>query len=285
MSGEFYRSLGLEVSGSKNDRTALAVLDFYPKTQRLILVDIQPKIVGVEDMSADEALVRAVEEALGEAPHLTGLSIHGPLSLPPVLRQAVKEGKPQPFSEKSRDAEILWMNELWKRLKPKPRPFAPYLERPAELHMRYVCKEKFPVAEAMGANLAPIAARLQFLKPHLPEPQNEVYPRATLARVVASLGLPKTIARDYSDLERGVYTREQFFTYLGKKIPQLFIYEKDLEQMVVNLSAFNAFLCALTQHLIFAEQCETPSKNFPKSAGWIHFPRSAIDWNRVFSPS
>jgi hypothetical protein len=283
MAKDFYRSLGLETSGAKNDRTALAILDHYPQTGRLILVDIESKIVGVEDLSADEVLISSIKEATEPAPQFTGMGIHGPLTLPPAFRDCLKESGPLPFSNKSNNPEIVWMNELWVRSQPKPRPFCPYLERPIELYMRYMLKERFQVSEALGSNFAPITARLQFLKEHMPGPQHEIFPRATLSRVLASLGLPKTLIRDYSDLEKGVYTRELIFSHLSKKIPQLFLYEKDIEVMVLHMNCFNAFLCALTQHLIFKKQTESPPKNFPKTAGWIHFPKAAIQWSEVFA--
>lgn len=282
MATEFYRSLGLEVTGPKNDRTSIAVLDFYPKTERLILVDLEIQLSGFDDTTSDEMVVKTFDSFIKEAPSYTGCGVHAPLTLPPLLQAAIANDEAQPFALKNKNAEIVWMIELWKRLRPRPRPFVPYLERAAELYLRYMTREKFQVSEAMGANLAPISARIQFLKNHLPGPLHEVHPRATLSRVISSLGMPKTLIRDFTDLERGIYTREQIFVQLSKKIPQLFIYEKDLELMVLNINCFNAFLCALMQHLIFKEQQELAPKNFPKAAGWIHLPKTAINWNTVF---
>jgi hypothetical protein len=175
------------------------------------------------------------------------------------------------------------MNEFWSKLKKRPRPFLPYLQRAAELWLRYATPEEFLIPDALGSNAAPLAARLYFLRPHLPEPIYEVFPRATVSRIVSSLGLPKTLSRDYSDLERGLYTREQFFAQLGKKLPQIFIYEKDLETLILHLSAFHAFIDALTQHLIRTHQVEVPPKHFPRNATWIYIPKLHIDWNQVFA--
>ena len=279
MSGEFHRALGLELSGAKNDRTALVSLDFYPKTKRLILSDLESKITGVDEISADETLVELISAQVESAPHFSGIGVHGPTSLPPYL-----ETKDARFPQKSSHPQVRWMNETWKKLRPRPRPFVPYLQRPAEIWLRYFTPEKFQMPDALGSNSAPLAARLHFLSQHLPEPVCEVFPKATLSRVISSLGLAKSIVRDHADLERGISTREQFFTQLVKKIPQIFIYEKDLDFMILNINAFYAFLAALTQHLLFRRQCESPPKSFPKSATWVYLPTQNIQWETVFAP-
>jgi len=255
MLGEFQRSLGLELSGPKNDRSALAVLDYYPRTRRMVLVDIKTIEKASHVENSDQILVQNIDSSLEKCRHFTGLSIHGPLSLPPYFQMS-SAGK-KSLAYKTKDPEVRWMQSTWEELKPRPKVFLPYLQRP-------------------------LAARLLFLKPHLPKKIFEVFPRATLTRVVSSLGLPKTLARDYSDLEKGLSTREHFFEHFIKKFPQIFIYEKDLDSMILHLNHFNAFLSSLTQHLIFTKQFEPAPRKFPKTGAWIYIPHSHVAWDKVF---
>jgi hypothetical protein len=269
MLGDFQRSLGLEIAGAKNDRTALAVVDFYPKTRRLVVSDVEPKLKGHHIVSADEALLDSVAESHKTAGVFTGIGIHGPISLPPAFMQ-------------KRDSEIRWMNDTWKRIKPHPRPFVPYLQRSAEIWLRYLTPEKFLISDGMGSNSAPHTARLQFLTPQLPGPLHEVFPRATMSRLISSLGLPKALTRNYTDFDKGLSAREDFFEAIGKKLPQVFIYERDLDKMITSINCFNAFLCALTQHLIYRKQCEVAPRGFPRGAAWIHIPRPDVHWDQAF---
>ena len=94
--------------------------------------------------------------------------------------------------------------------------------------------------------------------------------------------MSKAIQRDYLDVEKGLRTRELFFESLSAKLPQLFIYDKDLETMILNISAFNAFLNGFMQHLVYKNQFEQAPKNFPHKASWIHIPKRTIKWDEVF---
>lgn len=288
MLGQFLRSLGLELSGAKQDRSAVATMDFYPTTNRLILVDIEVLHTPPEsEASADAYLIESIERLIAEAPQFTGIAVHAPLTLPPMLYTCLQKdgesGAKVPHAEASSDPQVRWMLQTWKSLNPQPRPFVPYLQRPAEIWLRYVCTEKFDIPEGLGANTAPFAARMQFLQHHLPKPLNEVFPKATLSRLISSLGMPKNLVRLYRDIDRGLHTREAFFEQLTKRLPQLFIYERDLEKMIVHLNCFHAFLSALTQHLWVKKQTERPPRGFPRGAAWIHIPVAGIDWPAVFS--
>lgn len=275
MRGEFYRSLGLEPSGPKSHRTSLAVLDYHPKTRRLILVDVESRIQGFDEVSADESLLESIQLSLSSAEHITGIGVHGPLSLPPGFLTGGRNAT-------TSNSGTRWLEETWTKIQPRPRPLVPYLQRPCEVWLRYFTPEKFQVPEALGSNAAPITARLQFLKNRLPGPAHEVYPKATFSRICRSLGMSKAIQRDYLDLERGTRTRELFFDSFVKKLPQVFIYDKDLETMILSISAFNGFLNAFMQHLIYKKVFEAPPKSFPKGSTWIYYPKSVIRWEDVF---
>lgn len=270
----YLRSMGLELTGVRNDRTSLAVLDFFPESQRLVLSALESQFGRKKKSDPDQALVETLLFKTRGCAHFTGLAVHGPTSLPPSFG---------PLPTKDSAAQLKWLHRVWSELKKKPPPFLPYMQRPAEIYLRHLSPEKFQISDALGANAAPITARICYLAPKLPGPLLEVYPKATLSRVVSSLGLPKSIVRDYLDLNRGLSTRENFFNLLCKKIPQLFLYERDTENLILNISAFYSFLSALNQHLYFMGQCEKPPRHFPSGATWIALPSLPIDWERALS--
>lgn len=279
MTGEFHRSIGVELGGTRTDRTAVAHLDWFPRLRKVILVDIETPLTGHDDTSSDETLIASLAEAVKRAHKGAGLGLHAPLSLPPYFST---DGKKRPLGVTGPDPEVRWMRAVWQRLRPRPKPFVPYLQRPAEIWLRHLTPEKFIVPDALGSNWAPLAARAQFLKPHWPAPALEVFPRAALHRFVSALGLPKNIIRYYTDVERGPEYRDLFLTGFTEALPQVFIYEKDLENMVLHMNCFNAFLAAFTQHLASRGECEAPPKGYPKKAGWIHIPSKNPDWSKVF---
>lgn len=272
MAGEFQRSLGLELGGSRNDRTAIAVLDFSPRTHKLILNEIDSDHSGHQDISSDELLIKNLKRFADEAQKLSGIGVHAPTSLPPLFDPANPNRR-----------EHLWMQRQWAKLRPRPKPFVPYLQRPSEVWMRYFTPEKFLMPDGMGSNVAPLAARFRYLATSMPQPIHEVYPRATLSRIVSSLGMPKNFLKAYTDLEKGVAARESFFNSLLKKLPQIFIYEYDLELMILNLNCFHAFLAALTQHIVSRGEFEPRPKGYPKDSAWIHIPKADLDWTQVFA--
>jgi len=273
MNRDFRRTLGLELAGGKSSRSAVAVLDHFPKSRRLILSElIHSKLAPEGDATADDLLVSSLRDLHKQAKTFAGLAVHGPLSLPPGLKDPARAAS---------DPEVRWMTKLWESLDPKPRPFASYLQRPAEVWLRHKTSEKFLVTDALGSNAAPLAARLHFHMRHLPKPLFEVLPRASFIRIVKSLGLPKNLAVRYTDLDKGLSAREEFFSELLKRVPQLFIYDGDLESLVLHVNHFHAFISALTGHLAALGLTEAPPRGYPKSAGWIHVPRSDTDWQTV----
>lgn len=283
MSKKFHRCVGLELAGAKSRRSSLVVLDYYPDKSRLVLTDVQEGLredTGAELLSPDELLIAKLTEIKKAASHFAGLGVHGPLSFPTALDAA--QGKKIALGLKTKDPESQWLFETWQKLDPQPRPFVPYLQRPCEVWLRYCTQEKFLVSEAFGANAAPLAARLRVLKPYLPQPIYESVPRAIMSRVTHSLGMPKWIAAQYSDVEKGVKSREEFLAQWLKRFPQVFIYDHDHDSLVTHLACFNAFLSALNQFLHLKEYCENPPRTFPKRAAWIPIPRTVIPWEKLF---
>ncbi len=277
---ESQRSIGLELPGGKGGRTIVAVLDVYPKSRKLILSELLPsKTQRRMDLSQDEVLVTELRQLAADCAEFRGLGVSGPLSLPVGFLDGPKSEREV---GRAADAESRWMHKTWESLRPKPRAFAPYLQRACEVWLRYLTPEKFLSTDALGANAAPLTARLQHLKHVLPEPRFEVHPRASVLRIAKSLTMPKTIPAQYTDLEKGVAAREAFFTHVNKRLPQLFLYDHDLEAMILHLNHFHAFVSALTVHLAALELTEKPPRGFPKTSAWIHVPRTDTDWNAIF---
>ncbi|HVJ63916.1 MAG TPA: hypothetical protein VM901_01535 [Bdellovibrionota bacterium] len=277
MESLFYRSLGLELSGPRTQRTTIAVIDHYPQSQRLVLRDLVTPEVGSDD--PDQAIKVGMEALAHDQRHYTGCAVHAPLSLPPAL-EAKK--KILSSSQVAKNPEVKWMDEMWKKIKDRPGPFVPYLHRPAEVWLRYKAVERFGDVMSFATTGAALAARMQYLQHQLPGPLNEVFPRAVLKRLAESLGIRNFVHKKYSDLEHGITAREEFLIQLGMKMPQLFLYDKDVEKMILGVNFFNAFLCALMQHLIYRGEFEDRPKGYPSAATWIYIPRIHTNWDKVF---
>jgi hypothetical protein len=53
----------------------------------------------------------------------------------------------------------------------------------------------------------------------------------------------------------------------------IFLYQQDIQKLIDNSDAFDAFLCGLTAYLLDLGKCEPRPKNFPKTESWIAIPR------------
>jgi hypothetical protein len=277
------RNQGLELSGWRSSQSALCTLDHHVSSKRLVLRDLRILEPSNDNTSADEALLQMLRDThtLPKA-SFKNLVVQAPLSIPPGLRLALKSGKKpsQPF--RYSDPELKWMRALWSRVKPRPHSILPYLQRPAELHLRHATPEKFQIPDAFGANVAPLAARMLYLKPYLPKATAESWAKAALQRLVVALGMPKTLFRDYASLEEGASTRAFVLEELNKKLPQLFVYEKDEELLIGNLAAFHAFVLALVGHWKQQQLTEDPPKGFPKESSWIYLPKRSVSLQDIF---
>jgi hypothetical protein len=269
----FRRIIGLEVAGPHAERSAIVVLDEYPAGARLVISQVLSGLGSFGDKSSDSHLCDVLAELSQSVDGGTfvGLVTQAPLTLPPFFK-----------SPEERLIEERWLSDVWKRSKPKPRAFLPYLNRPLDIWMRHFTPERFQVPEAMGANFAPLAARLQALKPKLPHPLHECFPRASLARIVSGAGLNRFWTKLYTDVEKGLPVRDEFLQRLMKLCPQIFAYEGDLETLAVDLPSFQAFLSALSLFLHDKGHCDPKPEQFPESASWLLLPRQKIRWDELY---
>jgi hypothetical protein len=272
-SQDFKRMMGLELAGPHSQRTALSVLDFYPQTSRIVLSHLHITLGSTAEQSSDGHLIELLHKHRNEVSEnsFVGLCLQAPLSLPPFFKK-----------DSEKKIEEKWLSDLWNKTKPKPRSFLPYLNRPLDVWLRYFTPEKFQVPEALGANLAPLTARVQALKEKLPAPLFECHPRASMTRITHAASFNKHWAKLYTDTEKGLRTRNDFLTRFFQSYPQIFIYEGDKENLIVDLPAFQSFISAFSLFLNYRNMCDPKPESFPASASWTLLPRQEIRWQELF---
>jgi hypothetical protein len=289
------RYLGLELSGAKNAKTNIAVLEYYPKEKKVFLLDIHSGIGADTHGSSDDALIESIlDHADGKAGVKMGVS--APLTLPPCLTCTKKACSSQRACALP---EVKWMKTFFqkhsgsrskrpvsKKITKQKDFFTAYTQRPVELWLRWEVlnhlpeKVRFELDETLGGNRAPLTARMHYLKKMLQketciEAMVEVLPKLTVALLMPSLKLTYRHLRLYRSLEEGVSARQ---TILERMCDQLglFIYDRDLKKLTTNLNAFDAFLCAYTTLLKDRGECMNAPKGFPVDSGWVSYPKSPL---------
>ncbi len=270
------RYLGLELAGAKNQKTALAALEFYPQEQKIFLLDIFEKIMKHEDQTSDEALLDLVAEFKPITAELTTrvpMGVNVPLDLPPCIGCTRKTC---PLPQKCTVPTVKWMRETAKKAQ-KKKEFTPYTQRPVELWIRHHVLPELPAAhafeidETLGGNKGPLTARMHFLKRHLHGIRLlETWPKLTISVLGFELGLSKRTLSSYRKLEEGAYAREEILETLVHQ-KGVFIYERDIQKLSHSLACFDAFICAYTALLADTHQCaKTPKASL---GSWVHYPR------------
>ncbi len=268
-----HRFAGISLGGGKTDRTAIAVLEYFPQQKRLFLRSLREKIKAEGEVSADAQIHDVLTEA---EPGLEAIAFDVPLKLPVCIPCKLK----CPGYEKCSTKELKWMWEHYRKRAKTKRPhklFTPYTERCAEMYVASELEEPFHPGHALGANAAPLVARAHFISRRLEIPALEFYPKLSVWRIGRNLKINKTQLRYHRHSVDGDEAR---LSILKSLVDQeiAFIYQQDLRTMVENNSAFEAFIGALTAFLKFRGQTEKPPVGFPKSEGWIEFPKEAIHW-------
>lgn len=277
------RYLGLELAGAKNQKTALSVLEYYPREQKIFLLDVYDKISGHDQQTGDEALLETIHEATSHESHRVAmLGVNVPIELPPCIGCVIKACA---HSGKCPVPSVKWMYELTKKasededLDMNIREITPYTQRPFEIWARYqilplLQKEfRFEIDESLGGNRAPLTARMHYLKRHLSDlPIVEVWPKLTVSSMAQSLGLPKRNIVNYRKPEEGYAARAELLDAIAMK-KGVFIYERDLKKLAQSVTAFDSFICAYTALLSDRDLTVKPPKGFPKGSSWIaYFP-------------
>jgi hypothetical protein len=272
------RYLGLELSGAKNQKTALAVLEFFVKEEKIFLLDVFDKIAPLEDENSDEALLGLIRE---ENQGVATLAVNVPLTLPPCITCDRKQCSSSKGWKECASPDVRWMKRFCRqttRGKNKTPIFTAYTQRPIELWIRYKVlpelpeESQFEVDETLGGNRAPLTARMHYLKKFLNEyPLIEVWPKLSVAMLCHHLGLPSRVASSYRHLDQGAHFREEILASFIENY-DIFIYERDLRKLSISLTAFDAFICALTALLYDQGECVKIPKGFPAESGWVQYP-------------
>lgn len=272
---EFHRFAGVSLGGGKTDRTAVAVVEYYPQQKRIFLRSIRERIKAEGDESADLHLHQILTDADTK---FEIIAFDAPLQLPKCMRCELK----CPGYERCKVTEIRWMWDWHRKRGKQKKPnkiFTPYTERCAEMYISAALEEPFFPSHALGANAAPLAARAHFIRRRLAKKQAvmEVYPRLSLWRIGRALKVAKNHLRYHKHPVDGDEARLAILkAIVDAEIT--FIYQQDLRLLVENNTAFEAFICALTAHLKFRGQTETPPTGYPRGEAWIEFPGDEIIW-------
>jgi hypothetical protein len=270
--------LGLDLAGAKNERTALASIEFYPKERKIFLLDIYDRIVPKDDQTSDEALLEILNELKGG---VAKLGVNVPLSLPPCVT-CTRSHCPMPTH--CTVPAVKYMRNLVKKasksstLRDRVRPFTPYTQRPIELFTRYQLLPNlkgpgFEIDEALGGNKAPLTMRMGFLRRHLKDlTLVEVWPKYSVLALAGQAGVQKRLLSSYRHLEEGLQARTEILEALAEA-GDIFIYDRDLKKLAHSLASFDAFICAYTALLSDQDLCEKIPAGYPASSGWSEFPK------------
>lgn len=246
MSAKSQRYLGLQLGGSR--RTAVVCLDYFPAQGKVFLVENKARLHGTNEETADELLLRTVN---GLGPDAIG--VDAPLTFPPCL---ICEEASCPGAQACPKESVRWMREEserrhWSKAKMPP----PYTHRPVDLLMRGRWQDDsplpVPVEEAFGSGRAPLTARMSYLRRRFTTQKFlEVSPRFALMGIADWYDISVRELRRCRDLEYGAENRFTILNKIAEKsdipdLPHIFLYMTDVVSIAKDLSAFDAFLCAV----------------------------------------
>lgn len=276
-SPRFHRFIGVALGGGKTDKTCISVIDYYPVQRKIFLSRLFDKIKTEGENSADAQVIRLITQC---PPPVESVAFDVPLQLPICLTCPHRCPTRCPGYEECQEPEILWMWKHYRaqvKKKSPPRLFTPYTERCVEQYLQTELEEPFHLSHALGANLAPLTARAQYLIRRLDLPVVEVFPKLSLWRIGNTLGLAKSHLRFHRHWEGGQSSRQ---TILNKMMDKnlAFIYDQDVKVLTESPQAFDAFVCALTGLLSFLGHCESRPKGFPRKESWIEIPKKIFPW-------
>lgn len=221
-----------------------------------------------DEVSNDATLITSIKE-LGVP--LRMVAFDAPLTLP----QCVPCRKECPGTSKCKEPHISWFWEHFRSSKKEKRTtrlFTPYTQRPVEAYLNNQLEEAFHPSDALGANTAPLTARMNFLLRHLKEIDCvEVFPKLSLWRIGRALKITKRHLRFHKHSVEGDKSRLVLLNTLSEN-GILFLYHADLVRLVAHGNAFDSLICALTAFLKHRNLTEPRPSGFPINEAWIEFP-------------
>lgn len=269
------------MSGGKQDKACLSVIEFYPKYKKLFLTKVYDRIKIDENHSADQKIIDIISTYGSKVDYII---FDSPLNMPVCISCELK----CPGYEVCNEPHINWMRDknlkINKNKKPK-KNFSPYTQRCVEMYVSSEIEETFHMHHALGSNLAPLTARTHFLSKRLRDSVSqyncvEAYVPLALWRIGRSLDVMKRHLRFHKHSVGGEDSRRAILKVLSEH-NFAFVYEQDLKLMIANNHAFESFICALTGFLKFIKQTEARPEDIPVTESWIEIPVKSIDWNGV----
>lgn len=273
------RFLGLDLAGAKNTKTTLAILESYPNERKIFLLDVHEQLGAEESENPDRALIERIHASI---PAKATLGTSAPLTLPPAIGCSCRKCGPGQCKSPASRWTLAYLKKVAARSKsqdlPKLRIFTPYTQRPLEVWARYEilplvsARASIEIDETLGANKAPLAMRMIYLRKFLKNVECvEIWPKLTAWSLGKWLHLPARTVSGMRTLDEGVHAREEFLEALAKK-ENLFLYDKDARKLIHSLAAFDAFLCAYTALLCKSGRTLPHPKGFPVQSGWVEVP-------------
>lgn len=268
--------MGISLAGGKTDKACLAVIEYFPKFQKVFLSRVFDKIKNEENISSDLKIHEIIQQYRGE---IESIALDVPWELPLCLKCQLK----CPGYENCHEPHIQWMwssFRKWKEKKKALKLFTPYTERCCEILVSRELEEPFVVSHALGANTAPLFARAKFILNRMKVTSIECNPRLSIWRIGRALQVNKSQLRQYKHSASGDESRKILLTALSEK-NVAFVYDQDFKLMIQNSHAFEAFICAFTAFLKYRRLTEERPVGFPKEEAWIEFPIENIDWKKL----
>ncbi|MBC7464630.1 MAG: DUF429 domain-containing protein [Bdellovibrio sp.] len=270
---DIIRFLGVSLAGGKSDKACVALIEYYPKNQKIFLSRLYEKIKSEERISADLKIHELIEQ---NKDTLEYVAFDVPWRLPSCITCQL----PCPGYEVCKEPHITWMWSHFETKNKKKKPkkiFTPYTQRATEMYMATELEETFMLHNALGSNTAPLLARANFITKRMPPQLKciEVYPKLTLWRIGRTLDVMKSHLRHHRAAFGGDESRRLFLHAMSER-NLTFIYHQDMKQMIENSHAFDAFMCALTGFLKYKGLTEKKPVDFPPYEDWIEFPKASI---------
>lgn len=263
-----HRFIGVSLSGGKADKACVAVLEYFPEHKKIFLARLFEKVKTEDGISADLKIHEIITQ-YGE--NVESVAFDVPLTLPSCVACRLA----CPGYEACSVEEIKWLRDFDQQINRDRKPkkmFTPYTQRCVETYIAHALEEPFDIHHTLGSNMAPLAARAQFIRRRLDLNCIEVFPKLTVWRLGTKLKVPKSHLRFHKHLVGGDESRKVFLQHLSER-EGVFIYQQDMKSMVENNHAFESLICAYTGFLKFMNQTESRPEGFPKREAWIEFPR------------
>ena len=262
------RFLGVHLSGGKNDKTALAVIEYFPSHDKLFLSHLHEKIRTEKDISADLFLHELLS---GTYQSVKTIAVDAPVSLPLCVTCELE----CPGFENCAEPHITWMWKAYRKIKKKKKSlklFTPYTQRCAEFALQSEIDPPFTIDEAFGSNLAPLSTRGLFIHRRLEDREFiETNSKLAIWTIGRELKCAKSHLKTYSHVAHGKEARAHI---LEKVVSYdlVFLYQQDINRLTENLQAFEAFFVALTAYFYSKKKFIKRPKGFPREEAWPVIP-------------